>query len=294
MRYDAVRSSWLAIGLLLLSAEPAAHARSVVRELSWSELKRSGQLSAGELAGDRLRLVNDQARPRTFHLGTLEKPPIRGLRWGLVGQLRHENVEGPGYLELWSVFATGAYFSRGLASTGPMRSLHGSSGWRKVVLPFFSRPAAGAPQRITINLVLPGRGTVELQPLQLCEFAESEDPRGGAMGWWGDWEGGWIGGIAGSLAGLLAVLLGALVSLGRGRRLAIGLAVLLLVAGALGLAAGGFALLRAQPYAVYYPLLLIGGILTVLMACMLPVIRRRYRVAELRRMAALDSAPARR
>jgi len=54
------------------------------------------------------------------------------------------------------------------------------------------------------------------------------------------------------------------------------------------LVAGLVALGLGQPYAVYYPLLLFGGILTVVCGGLLPVIRRRYAEIELRRMTAMD------
>jgi len=289
------RSSCL-VALLLLWPASSALGATTLRAISWQELQRGGQRPAGaELVGDRLRIENSLPAPRSYHLVTVEGPPIRGLRWALVGRLRHDDVEGMGYLELWNVFSAGAYFSRTLASAGPMRALQGSSGWRELVLPFTSNASVGQPRRLVVTLVLPGRGRVELGPLRLVELGENEDPlaAGGAGAWWGEREGSRIGGVAGTIGALLGVLLGGLISLGRGRRLALGLGTAALVVGALALVAGAVAFWRSQPYAVYYPLLLGGGISTALMICMLPIMRRRYRDLELRPMAALDGQPRR-
>jgi len=60
------------------------------------------------------------------------------------------------------------------------------------------------------------------------------------------------------------------------------------VAGAIAAAAGVFAWVRGQPYAVYYPLLLGGGIAAVVFGSLIPAARKRYAAIELRRMAAMD------
>jgi hypothetical protein len=56
--------------------------------------------------------------------------------------------------------------------------------------------------------------------------------------------------------------------------------------GIISLAAGFVALLLHQPYVVYYPLILIGGICTAVSCGIIPTIRRRYREADTRRLEA--------
>jgi hypothetical protein len=56
----------------------------------------------------------------------------------------------------------------------------------------------------------------------------------------------------------------------------------------MALTVGVAALSQAQPYAVYYPLLLLGGICTICSIACLVIIRVGYQQAELRRMQALD------
>jgi hypothetical protein len=57
-------------------------------------------------------------------------------------------------------------------------------------------------------------------------------------------------------------------------------------AGLVALSAGLVALAQRQPYAVWYPLVLGGGLLTVLFPFILIPVRQRYRQADMRRLQA--------
>ena len=57
-----------------------------------------------------------------------------------------------------------------------MGRLDGSSGWRTFVLPFTNREGGAAPQKLVVNVVLQGAGTVEIGPLEIVQFAAGEDP----------------------------------------------------------------------------------------------------------------------
>ena len=78
--------------------------------------------------------------------------------------------KGLGHLEMWSHFPDASkYFTRTLADQGPMMKLQATSGWRSFVLPFDATGASSPPGLLVINVVLPGRGTVYLGPLELSE-----------------------------------------------------------------------------------------------------------------------------
>lgn len=108
--------------------------------------------------------------------------------------------------------------------------------------------------------------------------------------WWSAQTAIWIGSLGGGGLGTLAGLFGAAVGLlaprglARGPVLATHLALVLI--GAAMLLAGLLALVLGQPYHVYYPLGLIGLILTAVMGPLWPVVRARYRQAEARRLEA--------
>jgi hypothetical protein len=123
---------------------------------------------------------------------------------------------------------------------------------------------------------------VEIVPL-LREIAP-----GRAGAWWSDQAAGLVGGSAGGLLGLMGALVGVFTSMGVGRKAVLGILYGMLGCGAAALFAGLFALTRSQPYAVWYPLTLIGILLTVMAAIFIPTIKRRFQEMELRMMSAMD------
>ena len=95
------------------------------------------------------------------------------------------------------------------------------------------------------------------------------------------------GSAAGILGGTLGALTGALAPRGKARTLVVGGWVFLMVVGVASLAMGVVAVIARQPYAIWYPLVLMGALLTglttsLLFARVLPT----YRAAEARKLAA--------
>lgn len=108
--------------------------------------------------------------------------------------------------------------------------------------------------------------------------------------WWSNNSAGWVGGVGGSLLGCLGALVGVLNGMGKGRRFVIGLMKIEVVLGVVFLGAGVVAFVQHQPYAVWYPLLLGGILMTVIPAALLRGVEKAYRDRELRRMQSLDAA----
>ncbi|MFM9994941.1 MAG: hypothetical protein ACKVU4_03970 [Phycisphaerales bacterium] len=94
------------------------------------------------------------------------------------------------------------------------------------------------------------------------------------------------GGGFGTLVGLLGAAAGVLAPRGMAKRLVLGAFIGALAVGIAGLSAGVFAVIIGQPYHVWYGLVLIGGITTVVMGSLLPVVVVRYRQAEARKLEA--------
>ena len=186
---------------------------------------------------------------------------------------------------MWSHLADGAFFSRALEQSGPMGRLDGSSGWREFVLPFFNREDGPPPEQLVFNLVLSGAGTVEIGPIELVQFDAADDPFASSTGWWSDRQAGLMGGIVGSALGILGAAIGWLGSVGRARSFVFGALKAMAYPAILGV----LALSGGQPYAVYYPLLLLGTISTVLGLWLPRSMNKRYEAWELRRMQALDA-----
>jgi hypothetical protein len=108
--------------------------------------------------------------------------------------------------------------------------------------------------------------------------------------WWSDQTAALCGGIAGGAVGLLGAVIGTLGGVcaprGRCKRLVYSLLAVAVCAGVIALAAGILALAAHQPYAVWYPLVLIGGVETALFGGLTPLFRLRYRQADQRRLEA--------
>jgi len=108
--------------------------------------------------------------------------------------------------------------------------------------------------------------------------------------WWTDQQaamfGGILGGALGGLGGLMGTIAGICAPRGKCKALVYSLHFFLVAVGVIALGAGIVALLVHQHWAVYYPLLLIGFILTAVAGSLIPVIHQRYRQAERRRLEA--------
>ncbi len=108
--------------------------------------------------------------------------------------------------------------------------------------------------------------------------------------WWNAHDGNLYGAIGGSVLGVVGGCLGAaagvLAPRGKRRGLVMGAMWVVLVAELIMLAAGLVAVIQGQPYHVWYPLVLCGGIVTLVLGPLIPVVNMRYRQAEARRMDA--------
>ncbi len=108
--------------------------------------------------------------------------------------------------------------------------------------------------------------------------------------WWNAYNGNMIGAYGGAaigvLGGTLGALAGTLAPRGKCKGLILGGMIALALMGVVLLVAGITAVIVGQPYHVWYPLVLGGGILTVVCGPLVPVIRLRYRQAEARRLDA--------
>ncbi len=95
-----------------------------------------------------------------------------------------------------------------------------------------------------------------------------------------------LGGGAGILGGVYGSLLGVCGPRGWAKTVVLGLNWVAVLLGLGLLGAGLVALGTGQPYGVWYPMTLSGGILCVVMGCLLPVARMVYRQADQRRLQA--------
>jgi hypothetical protein len=288
-------SALLGVACCLLLAS-TAWSEEVVRRIKWEDILAANALKSGTVIADpggaegrSLRVVHEGTMPVTLPLLTIERPGIRTARYALRGRVRYEGVAVGGYLEMWNYLPEGAFFSRSLGESGPMRRLEGSSGWRAFVLPFFNREGGSPPDKLLLNLVLAGAGIVEIGPVELVQFAADENPLSDSTAWWSGRHAGILGAIGGLALGILGAIVGWLGSAGRAKGFVLktlegvawlGIGILLL---------SGVAFVGGQPYEVYYPLILLGGISAALGFFLPRSLSKRYEDLELRRMQALDA-----
>ncbi|MGD0572748.1 MAG: hypothetical protein ABSB11_06970 [Sedimentisphaerales bacterium] len=278
----------------------AGFAEDTLREINWSDPNLRGKLAVGKLIEAdancpfaQLQVGNPAGVKKTFAILTISDPCITAASYAITGQVRYSYVKDTGYLEIWNYFPDGKmYFSRTLGDSGPMQSLTGSSGWRPFTLPFYiDNTTKMRPVKLEFNVVLPS-GIVYLGPLKLVQFKEVESAvtktNTASNAWWTDRTGGLVGGIAGTAVGLTGAAIGVLAGIGIARKVCLSLLGAMFVLGIASLAVGLAALASSQPYAVYYPLLLLGLLCSVLPAGLFRSIKRQYELKELRKMHAMD------
>ncbi len=228
---------------------------------------------------------NDQSVWKSETVKTLEYRPASSM-YVVRGRIQYWNIEGIAYLEMWNILPDGSrYFSRTLGEYGTMQRIQGLSGWREFELPFNLMNAKPESVTLEINVVMPGKGTIELSGLTVSDIQTSVEwfsrRTGGVVG-------GILGGICGTFGGIIGCLSGFLVPRGKGRRLMTWLFIFAAVMGFLQLGVGLSALLLGQPGHVWYPFVLVGGLLGVIMPFSLLSVNKAYAQAELRKMQALD------
>ena len=103
--------------------------------------------------------VDEPAVIRLFEVDDLDVDDVMLI---YQAHLRTRDVEGQVYLEMWCQFADqGEYFSRGLQSP-----LTGSVDWTTASTPFLLKKGQ-RPERVKLNLVIDGSGTVWIDDIRL-------------------------------------------------------------------------------------------------------------------------------
>lgn len=227
----------------------------------------------------------------TQRVAVVEGPVVEGPTYSVYGEVRYQGVEGEGYLVLWNSFPDGKrYFTKTLEKQGAMGLLQGDSDWRPVVLPFH-RGDAPDPQRLIVELVLPGAGTVALRNLR---FDGAGD--GLAMlvpgAWWTPSQNRMVNGVIGIGFGLLGALTGILAKQPGARPMVLGAGLVMAGMGIVTLVASAVAVVVDQPGYVRMPLGLVALLGCILGPMIVVQTRRLQTKAELRRLESHDLANA--
>ena len=265
----------------------------VISTFSWKELADAGKLTAGTLTGEpdnALKIDNRGPGAMSATVLTIVQPKITTDFYAVTGEVRYDNVEGDGFLEMWSHFGErAAYFSRTLGLSGAMAKLTGTSNWRAFMLPFNAKGASSRPSKLVVNVQLPGKGSVFLRNLKLVQSTSFDGAATQTGVGWSDRTAGIVGGIGGALIGCLGALIEWLAVRGKAQRFVVNAVRVLIGAGVASALGGLAALALRQPYGVWYALLLLGVAVVVIFPFRLRSYHDRYREFELRRMTSMDA-----
>ena len=240
------------LAVLLVIASPAAVLAQDALPWAPAEGKPNVKIvPAGKLAkGPVVEVTGKDGEKTSTTVLVLEKPKVPSHQYMLKGRIKYEGVKGPGYIEMLNTFpGRGTFFTRTLGDAGTLQKLDGTSDWRDLELPFMSEKDL-LPEKITVSVVLPGKGTVWLAPLTVGKFTPPPEEerwcrrrrRRPPGGWWDERQAGGVGAVLGCGIGLLGTLVGILAGVGVARRVAVGMSVVGVAIGGVGLAAGVVAL----------------------------------------------------
>ena len=288
-----MKTYFVFLSLLLLSC--SVQAEELVRAVSLSDAFEGATVRAGELIDEDTLTVEATLGQQFRPLIEISDPGISSAVYALKGEIRYENVQGDGFLQMDNHFgARGTFFTKSLASAGPLGKISGSSDWRVFVLPFYadSDDQAGGtsllPEQLSLGLYLPGSGTVSIRGVGLYQYASGEDPLQSTGQWISNRNAILLAAIGGGLIGLWGAMIGVASSRGKARSFVLGSAKALLLIGFASLGGGMAAIAANQSYAVYYPLLLIGIILVAVIGKLRGTLSARYEQLELKKMQSMD------
>src|SRR5262245_4212223 len=164
----------LALGLMTVSTVAVL---ATEREIAWrakDKLPKNVTLhAAGRIAKQAVIEVKGPD-DKAIQILEIAEPKVPGHRYMLRGKVKYAGVDQDAYLEMWSHFPDNmAYFTRTLADQGPLAKIQGDSDWRDIALPFTSKEDY-LPEKLVVNVVLPGQGTIYLTPLTLTKIPDED------------------------------------------------------------------------------------------------------------------------
>ena len=98
--------------------------------------------------------------PTTVNLAEVDSPDIENATLIYAAKVKTQ-LEGTAFLEMWAHVGGGQYFSRGFQST-----VGGDSDWKTIQTPFLFQQGQ-RPEKVTLNLVINGKGTVWIDDIVL-------------------------------------------------------------------------------------------------------------------------------
>lgn len=100
--------------------------------------------------------------PTTICLGQVDGLNLENAKLVYQAKIKSD-LAGTAFLEMWVQVGTGQYFSKGMNDLAS-----GKSDWKTIQTPFFFQKGQ-KPDRVTLNLVINGKGTVWIDDLVLAK-----------------------------------------------------------------------------------------------------------------------------
>ncbi len=100
--------------------------------------------------------------PTTICLGEVTGLDIDGAKLVYQAKVKSE-LDGTAYLEMWAQVAGGEYFSRGMNDVVSQKT-----DWKAIQTPFLFQKGQ-APEKVTLNVVINGKGTVWIDDVTLAK-----------------------------------------------------------------------------------------------------------------------------
>jgi hypothetical protein len=143
-------SSAIAEDLTQLSLDDASGLGTTIQ--NDTDLKTEGRAS--------IRITT--LHPTTICLGEVTGLDIENARLIFKASVKSE-LNGAAYLEMWVHVGGGQYFSRGMND-----SVEGKTDWKSIRTPFLFQKGQ-TPEKVTLNLVVNGKGTVWIDDVVLSK-----------------------------------------------------------------------------------------------------------------------------
>ncbi|MEM7223790.1 MAG: hypothetical protein AAF495_12465 [Pseudomonadota bacterium] len=134
----------------------AAQAADVLKQFELNDPAELGLTIESDTTSDGRTVTKvTTAWPTVVNLTEVQSPNVEDATLVYSAQVRSQDLEGQAYLEMWCHFADGgSYFSRGFDDV-----LTGTTEWQTLSTKFLLE-AGQRPDRITLNIVINGRGTL--------------------------------------------------------------------------------------------------------------------------------------
>jgi len=161
------------------------------KQYSWFRLAQEKKVAEGQVLGpdatnpfEQMKVENKDSGGKTVLLLTLPGSELKRAGCFLSGRIRSEKSESGGRVEVWDYTAGGRkYVIPGRLEQGGRLELKGDRDWQTFLIRFSTvNDPAMRTEKVEVRLVVDGRGTIYLTPLELGQYIPAVTTRPAATG----------------------------------------------------------------------------------------------------------------